>query len=223
MKRLLRRPAVQTALVSVLVFYLRFALSTTRWRFEGFENLPQNRPAVLAFWHQRLAMIPALRRLARQRGFNPDVTVLASRHRDGKLLGAIMQGFGGTIVYGSTARGGQDKGGSAALRALLRALADGGIVLLTPDGPRGPAGVPAPGVAQLAALFGAPLIPCSAQLHWRIHLRSWDRMILPLPFGRGVMLCGAPILVPREGWMDTLPSLKSAIDALTARADAMAG
>jgi lysophospholipid acyltransferase (LPLAT)-like uncharacterized protein len=46
-------------------------------------------------------------------------------------------------------------------------------------------------------------------------------MVLPLPFGRGVMLCGAPIIVPRRDWLNSLPALKAAIDAITARADAM--
>ena len=188
-------------LARALVAYLRFALGTTRWTLVGLEHLalPDHRPSVLAFWHQRLALIPALKRLSRRSGVDPAVTVLTS----------------------STARDGQDKGGTAALRQLLARLAAGDVVALTPDGPRGPAGQPAPGLAQLAALSGAPVVPCAAQLRWRITLPSWDRMVLPLPFGRGVMLCGAPISVPRAGWVECLPMLKAAIDATTARADGM--
>lgn len=210
-------------LARALVAYLRFALGTTRWTMVGLEHLalPDHRPSVLAFWHQRLALIPALKRLSRRSGVDPAVTVLTSRHRDGRFIGAVMQGFDLAVVNGSTARDGQDKGGTAALRQLLARLAAGDVVALTPDGPRGPAGQPAPGLAQLAALSGAPVVPCAAQLRWRITLPSWDRMVLPLPFGRGVMLCGAPISVPRAGWVECLPMLKAAIDATTARADGM--
>ena len=132
-----------------------------------------------------------------------------------------MEGFGLAVINGSTGKDGQDKGGSAALRRMLTCLSEGQVVALTPDGPRGPAGVPAPGLAQLAAMSGAPVVPCAAQLRWRINLPSWDRMVLPLPFGRGVMLCGAPIIVPRRNFLDSLPALKAAIDATTARTDAM--
>ncbi len=223
MKRLLQQPAVQAMLARSLVLYLRFALGTTRWTLEGWEHLDlaNRRPTVLAFWHQRLALIPMLKPLVRRRGLERAVTVLASRHRDGRFIGAVMHGFGFNVVHGSTARDGQEKGGSAALRSLLRCLADGQVVALTPDGPRGPAGQPAPGMAQLAALAGAPVVPCAAQVQWRIALPSWDRMVFPLPFGRGAMVCGAPIAVPRAGWIDSLPGLKAAIDATTARADGL--
>ena len=223
MKGLLNRPGVQVALARILVAYLKFALGTTRWTLIGLEHLalPDRRPSVLAFWHQRLALIPALKTLARRSGVDPVVTVLTSRHRDGMLVSSVMEGFSLHVVNGSTAKAGQEKGGSAALRRLLDCLREGQVVALTPDGPRGPAGVPAPGLAQLAALSGAPVVPCAAQVAWRISLPSWDRMVLPLPFGRGVMLCGAPIIVPRRDWLNSLPALKAAIDAITARADAM--
>jgi lysophospholipid acyltransferase (LPLAT)-like uncharacterized protein len=222
-KDLLNRPGVQVALARILVAYLKFALGTTRWTLIGLEHLalPDRRPSVLAFWHQRLALIPALKTLARRSGVDPVVTVLTSRHRDGMLVSSVMEGFSLHVVNGSTAKAGQEKGGSAALRRLLDCLREGQVVALTPDGPRGPAGVPAPGLAQLAALSGAPVVPCAAQVAWRISLPSWDRMVLPLPFGRGVMLCGAPIIVPRRDWLNSLPALKAAIDAITARADAM--
>lgn len=210
-------------LARALALYLRFAFATTRWTLIGLEHLalPDRRPSVLAFWHQRLALIPALRTLVRQQGFNPAVSALTSRHRDGRFIGTVMERFGVNLVHGSTTRDGQDKGGTAALRQLLARLAAGDLVTLTPDGPRGPAGQPAPGLAQLAALSGAPVVPCAAQLRWHISLPSWDRMVFPLPFGRGVVLCGTPITVPRTGWIDTLPMLKAAIDDATARADAM--
>jgi len=33
-------------------------------------------------------------------------------------------------------------------------------------------------------------------------LRSWDRMVIPLPFTRALFLYGEPIVVPREGGME---------------------
>ena len=40
-------------------------------------------------------------------------------------------------------------------------------------------------MAQLAAASGAQVLPCAARVSRGVQLRSWDRMIVPLPFGRG--------------------------------------
>jgi lysophospholipid acyltransferase (LPLAT)-like uncharacterized protein len=91
----------------------------------------------------------------------------------------------------------------------------------TPAGPRGPRRVAAPGVAQVAALSGAPVLPCAAQVSRRRVLRSWDRMVIPRPFGRGAVVVGRAIQVPREGWEASLPEIAAALDAAADRADAL--
>ena len=97
-------------------------------------------------------------------------------------------------------------------------LEAGDHVVITPDGPRGPRRVAAPGVAQLAALSGMPVLPCAAQTSRRWTLRSWDRMVLPLPFGRGVIVCGAPIAgaratAPRRRCRAIAAAITAATDA----------
>lgn len=207
--------------------YLRWALRTTRWTLHGeIGRYIHATPAVFAFWHERLPLMPALWTLAlRERaaagGVRGRMHVLVSRHQDGRLIGAMMRGFGLDLVHGSSSKGTAQKGGAASLRALLGVLADGGQVVITPDGPRGPRRQMARGVAQLAALAGVPVVPCAAQSTRRRILPTWDRMILPLPFGRGVLVCGAPIVVPRDGWADSLPGIAAALDAAAAEADAL--
>ena len=98
------------------------------------------------------------------------------------------------------------------MRALIRVLEDGDQIVITPDGPRGPAREAAAGVAQLAALTQAPIIPCAAQTSARRVLATWDRMVLPLPFGRGVLVCAAPIAVPRDAWNASLPQIEGGDD-----------
>ena len=78
---------------------------------------------------------------------------------------------------------------------LLNLLAGGDHIAITPDGPRGPRRVAAAGVAQLAALSGVPVLPCAAQTTRRWVLRTWDRMVVPQPFGRGVVVCLPTITV----------------------------
>jgi lysophospholipid acyltransferase (LPLAT)-like uncharacterized protein len=183
-------------------------------------------PAIFAFWHERLPLMPALWTLAQRERRGRDggrMHVLVSRHQDGRLIGEIMRGFGVDIVYGSSARGREQRGGAASLRGLAAALGRGGQVVVTPDGPRGPARQAAPGVAQLAAMAAVPIVPCAAQTNRRRVLPSWDRMVLPLPFGRGVLVCGAPILLRRDGWAAELPGIEQALTEAAERADALCG
>ncbi len=228
MKRILRHPRVLAWGAWALGAYLHFALRTTRWTLLGAAQLGRHlhaTPAVFAFWHERLPLMPALWTLAlgeRARAGAPRgrMHVLVSRHQDGRMIGAVMRGFGLDVVHGSRAKGTEQKGGAAGLRALLTVLAEGDQVVITPDGPRGPRRQVARGVAQLAALAAVPVLPCAAQSSWHRVLPTWDRMLLPLPFGRGVLVVGAPILVPREGWADSLPGIEAALTQAADRADA---
>lgn len=221
MKRLLQHPIVQAALARLLGLYLGFALGTTRWSLEGQEHmLPHaaGAPVVVAFWHERLPMMPMLWVKARQTPEGHKTTnrvhVLVSQHRDGRFIGAVVSRFKLDVVLGSSSRG-----GAKGLRMLLNLLASGDHIAITPDGPRGPRRVAAPGVAQLAALSGAPVLPCAAQTtrHWV--LRTWDRMVVPKPFGRGVVVCLPTIAVDRDAWQDAVPAIGAAMTAAADEAD----
>ncbi len=222
LKRLLRHPRVLAVIAWMIGLYLYFVFRTTRWRMEGQEHFSPHIigvPLIITFWHERLALMPMAWAMA---SMLPDkvtrpraVYVLVSRHRDGQFVGAIIRRFNVDVVLGSSSAG-----GPGALRGMARLLKDGCFVAITPDGPRGPARQSSPGVAQLAALADAVVLPCAAQTtrHWRIG--TWDRMIVPWPFGRGVIICEPAIRVPRAGWEASLPVINAALDAAAARADA---
>ncbi len=101
--------------------------------------------------------------------------------------------FGVSSIAGSTRRG-----GSAALRTMLKRLDEGECVGITPDGPRGPAMSASSGIVNVARLAGVPIVPIVFATSRRRVLRSWDRFNLALPLGRGVFLWGEPIEVPRD-------------------------
>jgi lysophospholipid acyltransferase (LPLAT)-like uncharacterized protein len=203
LSRFLRQGWVQSTLAAVVALYLRLALHTISWRLVGEQNLaphlgrePAAGPLVAAFWHEMLPLMPALWRRVHATGAR--ARVLVSRHRDGRFIGEVMRRFDLGLAHGSTGTKGRDRGGAAAARALLAVLAEGEHVVMTPDGPRGPRRQAASGVAQIAALSGAAVLPCAAWVTPRIRLPTWDRMVLPVPFGRGVLVCGAPIRVGRD-------------------------
>ncbi len=227
LKRLARAGFTQGLMASLVGLYLRFALGTTRWRLHGAEHTAPHiagEPVIVAFWHERQAMMPMLwvlarrggaqRGGARRGGARPRVHILSSRHRDGRLISTAVRWFHVDVVYGSSSRG-----GPASLRTLAGLLAAGDHVAITPDGPRGPWRVAAPGVAQLAALAGVHVLPCAAQTSRRAVLRTWDRFIAPLPFARGVIVCEPAIAIGPGGWQEALPRIAAAMTAAAAAAD----
>jgi lysophospholipid acyltransferase (LPLAT)-like uncharacterized protein len=236
LKRLLRARRTQVLLAAILGRYLVFALRTTRWTLHGEEHFAPHAgglPAVVACWHERLPLVPQLWVIARSRAGYRDANrpfgrnrpqeahVLVSRHIDGRFIGGVLRRFAVGIVHGSTRSKGRERGGAAGARALLARLEEGDHVVLTPDGPRGPRRVAAPGVAQLAAWSGVSVMPVGAQTSRRFTLPTWDRMVLPLPWGRGALVCGATIPVALEGWEAALPGIESALTAATDLADRM--
>ncbi|WP_160121147.1 lysophospholipid acyltransferase family protein [Rhodovarius lipocyclicus] len=229
LKRLTRHPAVQAAGAWLLGQYLALVYATTRWQLVGIEHLRAMEPlaiagqgAIACFWHERLPMMPMLWQRARQEvpalGGGRRAHVLVSRHRDGRFIGDVVTRFDLDMVYASSS-----KGGASGLRTLLRLLRAGDLAAITPDGPRGPRRVPAPGVAQLAMASGLPVMPSAAATTRHIRLRSWDRMMLPLPFGRGVISVGAPITLVRGEEEEGLARIKAGLDACTDAADRALG
>jgi lysophospholipid acyltransferase (LPLAT)-like uncharacterized protein len=228
LKRLLRHPRAQAFLAAAVGRYLAFALRSTRWTLHGEAHFARHAggiPCIVACWHERLPLIPQLWVIARARGAAPGqrTHVLVSRHNDGRFIGAVVARFDLRIVHGSTRRAGQERGGSAGARALLSRLEAGDHVMLTPDGPRGPRRVAAPGVAQLAAWSGVGVMPVAGQTRWRVTLPTWDRMVVPLPWGRGALVCGETIMVRPEAWEAALPQIAAAMSDAAGLADAMVG
>ncbi|MBR0652823.1 lysophospholipid acyltransferase family protein [Roseomonas terrae] len=223
-RRLIRHPATQGLLAWLVATYLRLVWATTRWTLVGEEHAQPlaDRPIILAFWHERLPLAALGWRLLARRVLNRAgarrAQVLISRHRDGRLIANAVRPFGIDVVHASSS-----KGGAAGLRGLARILAGGGVAVITPDGPRGPARVAAPGVAQLAALSGVPVLPCAVASSRMKLARSWDRMRFPLPFARGYAVVGAPVAVDRHDAEAALPAIAAALTDACARADSMAG
>jgi lysophospholipid acyltransferase (LPLAT)-like uncharacterized protein len=75
---------------------------------------------------------------------------------------------------------------------LSEVLASGRDVLLTPDGPRGPAYELGQGIIFLAQKTGAPIVPINMEYSscWRV--KSWDRFIIPKPFSKVRVTMGQP-------------------------------
>jgi lysophospholipid acyltransferase (LPLAT)-like uncharacterized protein len=219
-RKILQSDAAMALACFVGALYIRLVRYSGRWRIER-EHIPESfrgagKPFILAFWHGRLMMMPYCWRRTNL------VNMLISGHRDGRLISQTVKHFNIESVIGSTT-----SGGAQAMRHLIRLMRNGGIVGITPDGPRGPRMRVGEGTVALARLSGAAIVPATFAASRRRVMGSWDRFVLALPFTRGVFLWGEPIVVPRDADSETLVAsrqkLEGAMNDLTRRADAMMG
>ena len=230
LSRLLKSAVGNRAASAALGFYLEWTLRSTRWTIEGADYLAPflaDGAVIVACWHERLPLTPAFWLPARRANPKREIATLASRHQDGRLIASIMRRFGVRAVLGSSSRPrretgqARDRGGAAGLRALLAALQVGQAVVITPDGPRGPRRVAAPGLGMLASLAQVAVLPVAGQARRRITLRSWDRLVLPIPFGRGALVCLPPIMVAHGQAGASQAGLEAALTEAADRADAL--
>jgi len=195
--------------------YLGVVGRTSRYRIIGRAAVEAARgegPVLWAFWHNRLLgpLVPY-----RDQG----IGVVISRSDDGELISRIVERFGYVSIRGSSSRG-----GAMALRGVLRHLASGRDVALTPDGPRGPRYRVQPGVAMAAVRSGVPVVPVGVAYSRRWVAPSWDRFQVPLPFGRVELVLGPPLRFDhREPIGRVRAVIQGAIGRATQRADARVG
>jgi lysophospholipid acyltransferase (LPLAT)-like uncharacterized protein len=121
------------------------------------------------------------------------ICILLSQHRDGEIAARVAARWGVRTVRGSATRG-----GVAGFLSLVRAYRRGDSLAVVPDGPRGPCYVAKVGIVELAKITGAPIIPVSYAADRVKRLRSWDRLLIPLPFARVIVAVGEPIVVTRH-------------------------
>ena len=150
----------------------------------GVVGKPVSENYIGALWHNRLLISPfVLRRFFPQR----HGAALISASRDGDLLADAVQRFGYDVIRGSSSRL-----GASAILQLAEVLASGRDVVITPDGPRGPAYELGAGIIFLAQKSGAAVLPMNLEYSRCWRLGSWDRFIVPRPFAKVRVLINRP-------------------------------
>jgi lysophospholipid acyltransferase (LPLAT)-like uncharacterized protein len=168
---------------------------------------------IYAMWHEYL-LLPILRYAC------PDVHVLISRSADGHLLSELCRRLSIPVIRGSSSRGGTE-----AVRQLLRAGLNTHLAL-TPDGPRGPRRRVQSGLVYLASRSGLPVVPVGFGLDRPRRLGSWDRFAIPRFASRAVCVTAEPVHVPADAGPDELEgyrrTVEDAMHAMTVAAESWA-
>ena len=217
-KRIGRARSTQVTLGTLAAAYLRLVWNTSRFELDPpdiYEAVEPDLPLIVAMWHGQHFMAPHR------------VKVLISRHHDGEINAIAAQRLGMPTIRGSGDPGRRHdrKGGVAAFREMLAALAQGYNVALTADVPK-ISRVAGLGIVMLARESGRPIFPVAIATSLRIELDNWDRSAINLPFGRGALVGGERIRVPADAGEATLESyrleVEAALNATTARAYTLA-
>ncbi len=218
LKRFLNSPQGLALQGRLIGWYVRLCGATTRWRYVGRDVVEaawaHGGPVIVCFWHNRLLLV--------RRGWEPwraaqKLKILISQSRDGDVISAACTTVGFAPIRGSSAKGGKSKGVLGAFREMLAHLHAQGAVGVTPDGPRGPRMRAQMGAVQLAARTGAPIVAFAWSQKNRRAIESWDKHLIPHPFGTGVFIWGGPISVPRDADDGLLESKRAELEALLNR------
>lgn len=168
---------------------------------------------IYVFWHEYILLPLGVRG-------HSNLVMLLSQHHDAEILSHVAGFLGFGTVRGSTSRG-----GAAALREMLRKSQHMNLTI-TPDGPRGPRRVLAPGPIFLASKLQMPLVllGLGCDRPWRA--KSWDRFAIPRPFSRTRAVVSPALNIPkgldREGLEHYRLQTQDLLNRLTLEAEAWA-
>ena len=228
MKGLLRRPGVQAVLGWILAAYLKLILRTVRWRHVNLAcvepNLAGEEGALALFWHGR---IPLCLSIAPQ-WWRKNTKALISPSADGEFIAQALAHSGFPAIRMSSAKKGDTAKARAAVagfREALTLVGGGGALVITPDGPRGPNEVIAPGALQMARRTGAPVFLMGIAAAPALQLNTWDQVMIAAPFGRGVVVWDGPFRAPADADEAAIAALgadwSARLSAATRRAEAL--
>jgi lysophospholipid acyltransferase (LPLAT)-like uncharacterized protein len=224
-RNLTRAAWFQQAAGFVAAEFLRLVWLTNRFSYDPpdlYQRVEPDMPVIVAFWHGQHFMMPFLKRRRHR------AKVLISRHRDGEINAIAAERLHVGAVRGSGDHGSafHRKGGVGAFKGMLRTLEEGINMAVTADVPK-VSRVAGLGIIMLARDSGRPIYPVAIATSRFKRMNNWDRSVIHLPFGRGVIAIGDPIAVPADAddvTMQTLRArLQESLNALNVRAYAKVG
>jgi len=203
----------------LLSIYLGLCWRSGRWVAEGQDALGAalaDGPVVLICWHGRSMMTmttwQARAPMAMPRDPSPA----------GRVAAAALENLG-SKPFAIDMKGGN----FGPVRRMIGLVREGASLALTGDGPKGPVHVAKQSTIDWARATGRPVFATAwAQRRpWR--LTSWDRLMVPKPFGRGAYVYreipgGFSKAASQAERADIRDGLSKALSEVAARADALA-
>jgi lysophospholipid acyltransferase (LPLAT)-like uncharacterized protein len=204
-------------LSTLLAYSAKTALNLLMWtcrlHVNGLDNLTkiasQSQGCILMVWHKRLLLVASILSQC-----TPELRYAAfiSKNRDAETLAILANSY----KNGRALRVPHD-GRHAALKSMIEVLRKGDeIVIITPDGPKGPIYKVKPGIVTAAKASSASIVPFSWQADRYWEFNTWDKLVIPKPFSTISVSFGDPILLERQEELTSCQTrLEEAMKTLT--------
>ena len=181
---------------------IRFLYYTNRKKFHTPKSL-DDEPIVFAIWHGKLLMVPYLYKHMRKK---THVKVLISDHFDGLLISKAFEYFSLETIAGST-----NRNSARVLIQGLKAIKNGYDMGITPDGPKGPIHTVSNGIIVMSQKTNSKvvLMDIRPSAFWK--MKSWDKFIIPKPFGTIHYYASEPIDISKIDIEDARELIKKGL------------
>ncbi|MEC7838519.1 MAG: lysophospholipid acyltransferase family protein [Chlamydiota bacterium] len=189
-------PAFLAKLVKGLIGALMKTCKVKIRDSEKYLKTAESEPCVVMLWHNRLVLAPTLLYKTAPH-FN--YGVLVSNSRDGEIISSIINSY----AIGYSIRVSHNARKQALDEAINFLNKRKGVLVITPDGPRGPKYRIKKGAAYIAKASGAKVVPASWKANNYWELNSWDHLVIPKPFSTITLTFGDPIAMEHS---NQLPS-----------------
>ena len=200
-------PWVTGSFASAVARYLAFCHRTSRWEKHGIDDMmaavQEEQPVIFVVWHQRLLMAPFIFDVSAQ-----PLSTLTSAARAGRMAGDIICKLGyDTIAMASYHRH------IALSREVLRRYTAGHSLGIAADGPRGPARISSTVPLVWNRTTGARIYCGAFAQKGAMKLPTWDEMMLPRPYSRGVLVAREwDVKVPRKASETETEALRRSLE-----------
>lgn len=174
------KPTFQQILFVQIIYWIS---KTWQIRIQG--ELPTTH-SIIVFWHG--IMLPCWKIFTKKNAF-----AVVSSSKDGQILVDLLTKWGFSFIRGSSSKGGKE-----VLQNIIE-NSKSQLVLMTPDGPRGPINNFKPGAVVAAQRAKVPIYFLKATIGSKIIFKkSWDYFQFPMPFSKIKISVSEPIWIADE-------------------------
>ena len=207
LRKIIQSAFVMNLISEILYRYAGFVGKHTQWTLHGVDEYyrlwDKYHGNILIAWHGRALMLPYF-----WNGKKP-LNAFVSLHRDGRIIAGLLEKFGLGTIGGSS-----NENAYGAAVELMSSLKNDTAVCIIPDGPRGPRMHLTKSCLYFAQKTGKPLVGITYSVNkCRFLTKVWDCMMIPFPFGRGIVKTTAPLFIPADATADELEQYRRQMEA----------
>jgi hypothetical protein len=168
------------------LFNIIVTLIASTWRIKVIGQAPDSN-SIIAFWHG--SMLPVWYYF---RNKNPYGVV--SKSKDGQALSNLLECWNYKLIRGSSSTDGKE-----VLNSMIDILNNDNLLLITPDGPRGPKEECKAGMFIASQRSQKAFSFVEVQFSKKyIFEKAWDKFKFPYPFSKITLTFSEPIIIPEN-------------------------